>query len=103
MEDNNKKEQTAEEKLTSGFGGNLLSAIIAKTYARHAGQSEEEFLESIGFKDSGKTESEAVRIALYNVLIEATKQLIQAENTIKSISGVMRLALESKENKKESK
>ena len=55
--------------------------------------TEEEFLKDIGFEGSGKTEDEAVRIAFLNVLTETTKQLIQAKQSFRNASALMKLYL----------
>ena len=81
--------QLAEERTAD----NLMNFIIAKTFSRHAKMTEEEFLKDIGFEGSGKTEDEAVRIAFLNVLTETTKQLIQAKQSFRNASALMKLYL----------
>ena len=87
------KTKTIEEKVMERQANNLLNFIIAKTYARQAKMTEEEFLKDIGFEGSGKTEDEAVRIAFLNVLTETTKQLIQAKQSFRNASALMKLYL----------
>lgn len=60
---------------------NLLNLIIAETFVRHAGLSEEEYLEKIGFKDKGLTEEQAVRYAMFNVCMELTNTMIKAQTS----------------------
>lgn len=87
--DEKKAQQLAEERTAD----NLMNFIIAKTFSRHAKMTEEEFLKDIGFEGSGKTEDEAVRIAFLNVLTETTKQLIQAKQSFRNASALMKLYL----------
>lgn len=88
-----KKEKELDEATKSGVGENLLSYIIASTYARHAKKTEDEFLEDIGFSGSGKTEDEAVRIAIANALIETTKCLMSMRNEMGGIKSMVEMAL----------
>ena len=87
--DEKRAQQLAEERTAD----NLMNFIIAKTFSRHAKMTEEEFLKDIGFEGSGKTEDEAVRIAFLNVLTETTKQLIQAKQSLRNASALMKLYL----------
>lgn len=87
--DEKKAQQLAEQRTAD----NLMNFIIAKTFSRHAKMTEEEFLKDIGFEGSGKTEDEAVRIAFLNVLTETTKQLIQAKQSFRNASALMKLYL----------
>ena len=87
--DEKRAQQLAEQRTAA----NLMNFIIAKTFSRHAKMTEEEFLKDIGFEGSGKTEDEAVRIAFLNVLTETTKQLIQAKQSFRNASALMKLYL----------
>ena len=87
--DEKKAQRLAEERTAD----NLMNFIIAKTFSRHSKMTEEEFLKDIGFEGSGKTEDEAVRIAFLNVLTETTKQLIQAKQSFRNASALMKLYL----------
>lgn len=87
--DEKRAQQMAEERTAD----NLMNFIIAKTFSRHSKMTEEEFLKDIGFEGSGKTEDEAVRIAFLNVLTETTKQLIQAKQSFRNASALMKLYL----------
>ena len=87
--DEKRAQQLAEERTAD----NLMNFIIAKTFSRHSKMTEEEFLKDIGFEGSGKTEDEAVRIAFLNVLTETTKQLIQAKQSFRNASALMKLYL----------
>lgn len=91
--DEKRAQQLAEERTAD----NLMNFIIAKTFSRHAKMTEEEFLKDIGFEGSGKTEDEAVRIAFLNVLTETTKQLIQAKQSFRNASALMKLYLTDNE------
>lgn len=101
------KAKTVEEKVMERQANNLLNFIVAKTYARHAKMTEEEFLKDIGFEGSGKTENEAFRIALMNMLIAISNKLIDTRQKIQNITQCFKMMLvddgdkeESKENKK---
>lgn len=88
-----KQKKTAEEKAMNGEMANLVKYIIAATFARHSQLSEEEYLKEIGFEGSGKTEDEAVRIAMFNVLTETTSEFLKTINTIKMTHGLMKTLL----------
>lgn len=91
-----KTEKMVEEPKTekkSLTGNKMLDLIIAKTYSRHNDLSESEFLEAIGFKDSGKTEEEAVRIAMMNVIVAMTKVLIECKGTLNITNGFLKSML----------
>lgn len=98
------KTKTVEEKVMERQANNLLNFIIAKTYARQANMTEEEFLQSIGFEGSGKTENEAFRIALMNVLIALSNKIIDTRQKIQDITQCFKMMLvDEEENKKENK
>ena len=98
------KTKTVEEKVMERQANNLLNFIIAKTYARQATMTEEEFLKSIGFEGSGKTEDEAFRIALMNVLIALSNKIIDTRQKIQDITQCFKMMLvDEEENKKENK
>lgn len=99
MEENTKK--TVEQRVADKTANNLLNFIIAKTYARHANMSEEEFLKDIGFEGSGKTEEEAVRVALANILIELSNKIIDTRQKIQNITACFKMNLIDEENKEE--
>lgn len=87
------EEKQAQQMAQEKTADNLMNMIIAKTFSRHSKMSEEEFLKDIGFDGAGKTEDEAVRIAFLNVLTETTKQLIQAKQSFRNASALMKLYL----------
>lgn len=98
-----KGKKTAEEMAKERTGDNLMNFIIAKTFSRHAMMNEEEFLKDIGFENSGKTEDEAVRIAFLNILVETTKQLLQAKQSLKTASALLKTYLVDGETTEEAK
>lgn len=98
MEQEKKKAKTVEEKVAERQANNLLNFIIAKTYARQANMSESEFLENIGFDGTGKTENEAFRIALMNILIAISNKVIDSRQKIKNITACFKLMLDDNEN-----
>lgn len=87
------KEKIAEEKALAHEGNSLMNMIIGKTFARHSKLTEEEFLKEIGFEDSGKTEEEAVRIAILNLLVATTNELLRAKDSFRLASSLMKLYL----------
>lgn len=100
-EKNTKK--TAEERANDHEADNLVNYIIASTFARHSKLSEEEFLKEIGFEETGKTEAEAVRISLFNVLTATTNELLKARQSIKMAHSLMETCLIDKKIIKEEK
>lgn len=78
MEAKKKPEQLYKERTAD----NLMNYMITKTFSRHSKMTEEEFLKEIGFEGSGKTEDEAIRIAIFNVLTESMKQFIMAKQSL---------------------
>ena len=97
------KKKTAEERANDHEADNLLNYIIGSTFARHSKLSEEEFLKEIGFENSGKTEDEAVRIAMFNVLTEATNLFIKAKGIFNTASGLLRTYLLDEKIEEENK
>ena len=65
--------------------------------------SEEEFLKEIGFEETGKTEAEAIRIAMFNVLTATTNELFKAKNSIKMAHSLMKTCLIDKKIVEEEK
>lgn len=86
-----KKDENYAERMDQA--NKLLNMIVAKTYARHATLTEEEFLKEIGFEGSGKTEDEAIRIAIFNLLVETTKELFKAKEAFTYASAILSLYL----------
>jgi hypothetical protein len=93
MEKEDVKNKTAEERAKNHEADNLLNYIIGTTFARHSKLSEEEFLKEIGFENSGKTEDEAIRIAMFNVLVATTNELIKAKQSIKMAHSLIKTCL----------
>ena len=58
--------------------------------------SEEEFVKELGF-DPKIGEDKAIRIALYNIIIEIMKLKLKNQETIKTMQAVLTLALDEKE------
>lgn len=83
-----------DKKDYEPFGDDLMNMIIAKTFSRHAGMTEEEYLQEIGFAGSGKTEDEAVRIAFMNVLVKATKELLAAKQAFITTKETIKMCLQ---------
>jgi hypothetical protein len=93
MENEEKKKKTAEERAENHEADNLVNYIIGSTFSRHSNLSEEEFLKEIGFENSGKTEDEAIRIAVFNVLVATTNELLKAKQSIKMAHSLMKTCL----------
>ena len=93
MENEEKKTKTAEERAENHEADNLVNYIIGSTFARHSQLSEDEFLKDIGFENSGKTEDEAIRIAVFNVLVATTNELLKAKQSIKMAHSLMKTYL----------
>lgn len=89
----NEKKSQGEKYAEERKGEQLLNAIIAKTYSRHALMDENEFLIDIGFEESGKSENEAVRIAISNLLIEMTSTLFKIKNSINYVNEMLKIYL----------
>lgn len=85
-----KKEKTAEERAKEGQMNNLLDFIIASTFSRHAKLNEQEYLKEIGFENSGRTEEEAVRIAIMSVLTASMHELLLINQTMKNANDILK-------------
>ena len=96
-----KKEQKLEEKMNTA--SKILNMIIAKTYSRHSKLTEEEFLKEIGFENAGKTEDEAIRIAIFNLLVETTRELFRAKDAFNYASAILSLYLKGESITEEKK
>ena len=92
-------QKTVEQKAMERAANTLLNFIIAKTYARHANLTEEEYLKEIGFEGSGKTENEAFRVALMNLLIETSNKIIDTRKKIQNITECFKMNLIDKDEK----
>ena len=88
-----KKEKTAEDKYLDKQANNLLNFIVAKTYARHSKLTEAEFIKEIGFDGSGKTEAEAIRMSIMNVLIESMNEMLKMKDTMKMTNALLKTYL----------
>lgn len=89
----------AQQDFENKKGTSILYKIITTTYARHQDLTEEEFLKEIGFEGSGKTEDEAIRIGLCNLLIETTKQLFEIRNAVGYLNGIFNLLKDDEKEK----
>lgn len=87
------KKKTPEQMAKEHTADNLLNYIIAKTFSRDSKLTEEEFLKEIGFEGSGKTEDQAIRIAIFNVLTESMKQFLMAKKSLENTYKTMELLL----------
>lgn len=97
------KKKTAEERANDHEANNLLNYIIGSTFSRHSKMTEEEFLKEIGFDGSGKTEDEAIRIGIFNVLVATTSELIKAKKSLKMAHSLIQTCLIDKKIVEEEK
>lgn len=93
--------QEREQKAKQINGKDIMNYIIASTYARHSKLTEDEFLEAIGYSGSGKTEDEAIRISIVNLLVEMTKVLIMTRQEMNGIKSVVEVSLSATDGEKE--
>lgn len=81
-------------------GKNVLNAIISGTFTRHNELSESEYLERLGVKEA-ISEDRIVKIGIYNILMEMTKEIFRLQQKTNLSAGMVRLHLE--ENKEDGK
>lgn len=72
---------------------NLLNLMFAETFTRHSKLNESEFLDKIGFKDSGMDEKKAIRVAMFNVCMELANQFMNARQTFTTAKNILKLHL----------
>lgn len=83
-----------DEKKTVSMAA-VLDGIIAKTFSRHAGLSEDEYLEKLNAK--GGEEGEEVRKARMVLLYAITKEMLKATDKVEYLTATMKL-VEGKNN-----
>lgn len=98
-----KAKKSAEERAKAHEGNQIMNMIIGKTYARHHGLDTKEYLERIGFKDTGKTEEEAIRIGKLNLMVAMTNELLRARQAFKMVSALLKTYLVDEDITKEEK
>lgn len=89
----------AEEMLEKKHASKLMEFMFAKTYARHALLSDEEFLKAIGFAGTGKTEEEAIRISKINLMVDLTKRIFALKESVKYMEALLKSKLINEEEK----
>ena len=67
----------------------ILNEIIAETMMRDLGLSEKEYLKKIGFDKTNKSEIEAHRISMYNIVLDMQKVILSIERQIEMINGTL--------------
>lgn len=87
------KEKRVEKLVNEHAYTNLVKYIIAETFARHAKMSEEEFLKEIKFDQCGATEEEAIRVGIYNILVEAMQYMLKMESKMDEVNEIMKVCL----------
>lgn len=88
---NEEKKQTVEEETTLR-GNSIMNMIMAETFMRHSELSEKEFLSAIGYADSQKSEKECINIAVFNILLEATKIVVDIKETVAEMKTLFKIA-----------
>ena len=84
------KKSKAEEMFENKQASKLMNYMILKTYSRHAKLTEEEFLKEIGFEGSGRSEDEAINVAMANVLLEITKKIFEIKDGIRFADAMLK-------------
>lgn len=74
-------------------GNKLMEKIVSETYARHAGMTDEEYVKMLGFDCE---EEKAVNIALFNAMVELTKQFLIAKDGFLRAKETLKLNLGEK-------
>ena len=67
----------------------ILNEIIAETMMRDLGLDEKEYLKKIGFDKTNKSEVEAHRISMYNIVLDMQKVILSIERQIEMINGTL--------------
>lgn len=65
----------------------VLNEIISLTMMRDLGLEEKEYLKKIGFGETDKTEEEAHRISIYNIVLDMQKVILSIERQLEMING----------------
>lgn len=74
-------------------GNELMEKIVGETYARHAGMSDEEYVKMLGFDCD---EEKAVNTAIFNTMVELTKQFLIAKDGFLRAKETLKLVLGDK-------
>jgi hypothetical protein len=85
-----------QEKLENGLG--VLNTIINETFCRHNDLTEEEYKEKLNAKESEFDETRLIRVGMYNILIELTKEVFRLQQKTNLTAGTIQLFLKEKEN-----
>lgn len=94
--ENKEKAKETQEIIENKEAANLLNMIIAKTYSRHSQMTEEEFLKDIGFENSGKTEQEAIRVSIFNLMVEMTRAMFAVKEEFNMAKNILKVCLDDK-------
>lgn len=73
-------------------GENLLKYILSGTFARHAKMTDKEFLKETGLDKLNKDESQAMLVAMYNLIIEMGVALINVDTYINKTTRIFEMA-----------
>lgn len=86
-----------QEKLEKGL--NVLNTIINETFCRHNELTDEEYKEKLKIKDADISEDRIVKVGIYNVLVELTKEVFRLQQKTNLTAGTIQLFLDEKEKK----
>lgn len=102
MRNKNKGESMEEkdDKKVLDDGLNILNAIISTTFTRHNDLTEKEFLERLKAENSGLNEEQLVRVAMFNMFVEFTKEILRLQQKTNLMAQTMEVVLKEKENGK---
>ena len=102
MRNKNKGESMEEkdDKKVLDDGLNILNAIISTTFTRHNDLTEKEFLERLKAENSGLNEKQLVRVAMFNMFVEFTKEILRLQQKTNLMAQTMEVVLKEKENGK---
>lgn len=67
----------------------VLNEIIAETMMRDLGLDEKEYLKKIGFDKTDKSEIEAHRISMYNIVLDMQKVILSIERQMDMINDTL--------------
>lgn len=76
------KKKSDEQLASEHTGENLLKYILSGTFARHAKLNEKEFLKETGLDKLNKDESQAMLVAMYNLLVEMEVAIVGIDTYI---------------------
>ena len=96
IKDEEKKIEQQQDEFVKRVGqcADLLNLIIAKTLVRHNDLDDEAFKAELGFKDSPRDEDALLRLAIFNLLVATSKEVVRATECVKRTTATMKLLCE---------